>query len=142
MQKFASSQVLHSTSELNDYRILFLADKPPQALDVLDVNSWAQQFDSECVVDPIYNAVISPIWKGLTVTAVIQTSALVIVAVVVSVSSVVLVSSAIHGDLRKSSGSCKCCGCEAEGETDGDLNADSEDVKCCNSCTCCHNSAK
>merc|ERR1711936_985019 len=90
-------------------------------------------FDSECVVDPIYNAVISPIWKGLTVTAVIQTSAIVIVAVVVSVSSVVLVSSAFHGDLRKSSGSCKCCGCEASGETDGDVNVNS-DGKCCDSC--------
>ena len=133
MQKFASSQVLHSTSELNDYRILFLADQPLETLDILEVNSWAQQFDSECVVDPSYNAVISPIWKGLTVTAVIQTSALVIVAVVVSVSSVVLVSSAFHGDLRKASGSCKCCGCEASGETDGDVNVNS-DGKCCDSC--------
>ena len=126
--------MLHSTSELNDYRILFLAYQPPQTLDVLDVNSWAQQFDSACVVDPIYNAVISPIWKGLTVTAVIQTSAIVIVAVVVSVSSVVLVSSAFHGDLRKASGSCKCCGCcEVQGGTDGDFNVNS-DGKCCDSC--------
>ena len=125
--------MLHSTSELDDYRILFIVDQPSQTIDTSEVNNWAQQFDSACVVDPIYNAVISPIWKGLTVTAVIQTSAIVIVAVVVSVSSVVLVSSAFHGDLRKSSGSCKCCGCEASGETDGDVNVNS-DGKCCDSC--------
>jgi len=126
-------QVLHSTSELDNYRILFIVDQPSQTIDTSEVNNWAQQFDSTCVVDPVYNAVISPIWKGLTVTAVIQTSALVIVAVVVSASSVVLIKSAIHGGLKKSSGRCcncddscccckgHCCECEHEG-------------KCCEKC--------
>jgi len=126
-------QAIHSTSKMNDYRLLFLPNPPPQNLDLADVNNWAQHFDPQCVVDPIYNAVISPIWKGLTVTAVIHTTALVVVVVVVSMSSAAIVGSTFHGDLRKSSVS--CCGC-CKAETDGDVNVDS-DGKCCHSCTCC-----
>lgn len=126
-------QAIHSTSKMNDYRLLFFPNPPPQNLDLADVNNWAQHFDSQCVVDPIYNAVISPIWKGLTVSAVIHTAALVVVVVAVSVSSTAIVGSTFHGDLRKSSVS--CCGC-CKAETDGDVNVNS-DGKCCHSCTCC-----
>ena len=127
------TQAIHSTSKMNDYRLLFLPNPPPQNLDLADANNWAQHFDPQCVVDPIYNAVISPIWKGLTVTAVIHTTALVVVVVVVSMSSAAIVGSTFHGDLRKSSVS--CCGC-CKAETDGDVNVNS-DGKCCHSCTCC-----
>jgi len=52
-------QAIHSTSEVNDYRLLFLPNPPAQNLDLADVNTWAQHFNSQCVVDPIYNAVNS-----------------------------------------------------------------------------------